>query len=208
MQDKRFGRVYMNKKWGSCEGGLQRLKGIFNFNSLRKRLILLNHMNMRGDYRGIMCNELSIEIGKPKKMLNILNRSSGSLIHNGLNLIRVHVNAISKNNITQEFHLRLMESTLFQFGIRTNLSKLCQNKICMVLMVCHVLQKNKDVVNVLDHKIIQILMEDIIYHMLKDNRCIDKVKRHHNVLKMVVTSFEHHFPFITFSNAYQVVCSM
>jgi len=65
----------MNQKWGSREGGLQILKGIFNFNSLGKMLILPSQMSKRGDYCGIMCNESSIKIGKPKKMLNISKRS-------------------------------------------------------------------------------------------------------------------------------------
>jgi hypothetical protein len=100
------------KVWkGSHEGGLQRLKGIFNFNSLKKRLILLKQMNKRGHYCGTMCNESSIKIGEPKKTLNILNKSWGSPIHNGLNLMRVHANTISKNIIIQKFHLKLMEPT-------------------------------------------------------------------------------------------------
>jgi hypothetical protein len=67
-----------------------------------------------------------------------MNRSWGSPIDDGLNLMKVHVNAISKNNITQKFHLRLMESTLFQFGIKTNFSELFQNNTYMALRVCHV----------------------------------------------------------------------
>jgi hypothetical protein len=85
-----------------------------------------------------MYNELLIKIGEPKKTLNILNKSWGSPIHNGLNLTRVHVNTISKNNITQELHLRLMESIFLQFGIKTNFLELFQNKMYMALMVCHV----------------------------------------------------------------------
>ncbi len=65
----------MHQKWGSCERGFQRLKGIFSFNSLGKRLILLSQMNKRGHYHGIVCNESLIEVSKPKKALNILNRS-------------------------------------------------------------------------------------------------------------------------------------
>jgi hypothetical protein len=129
----------MNQKWGNCEGGLQRLKGIFSSNSLGKRLILLSQISKRGHYHGIMCNESPIEVGEPNKTLNIMNRSWVSPIHNGLNLTRVHMNAISPNNITQEFHLRLMEFTFFQFGIKTNFSELFQNKMYMALMVCHVL---------------------------------------------------------------------
>jgi hypothetical protein len=39
---QKVGRVYLNQKWGNYEGGLQRLKNIFSFNSPRKRLILSN----------------------------------------------------------------------------------------------------------------------------------------------------------------------
>jgi hypothetical protein len=42
LQDKWSRKVFMNKKWGSCEKNLQRLESIINFNSPRKRLILLN----------------------------------------------------------------------------------------------------------------------------------------------------------------------
>jgi hypothetical protein len=153
----------MNQKWGSREGGLQRLKGIFNFNLLGKMLILPSQMSKRGDYRGIMCNESSIKIGKAKKMLNISKRSMVSPIHNGLNLIRVHVNAFFRNNITQEFHLSLMESTHFQFGLKTNFLKFFQNKTYMALRVCRVFQENEDIIDALEHKIIQILTKDIIY---------------------------------------------
>jgi hypothetical protein len=65
----------MNKKWGSREGSLQRLKGTFSFNSLRKMLILLNHNSKKGHDHGIMCNESLIKIGEPKETLNISNRS-------------------------------------------------------------------------------------------------------------------------------------
>jgi hypothetical protein len=46
----------------------------------------------------------------------------------------------------------------------------------MPCKVCHILWKNEDFIDVRDHKIIQLLTKDIIHHMLKDNRCIGKVK--------------------------------
>ncbi len=197
----------MNRNWNSREKGLQRLERILNFNSPWKRLILANQTSKRGHDRGIVCNESLIEISKPKETLNISNKSWGSPIHNSLNLTRVYGNAISKNNITQEFHLKLMESTLLQFGINTNLWELFQNKTYMVFMTCHVLWKNEDIINVINHKIIQILMKDITHHMSKNNRCIGKTKGHHNIFEMAITSIEHFFPFITFLNVHQVVCS-
>jgi hypothetical protein len=49
-------------------------------------------------------NETLIEIGKSKKTLNITNRSWGSLVDNGLNLAKIHVNAISRDDVAKEFH--------------------------------------------------------------------------------------------------------
>jgi hypothetical protein len=68
-----------------------------------------------------------IKVGKFKKTLNIPNRSWNSLINNGLDFTNIHVNAISKDDITQEFHFRLIEFTLLQFGVKSNLPKLIQN---------------------------------------------------------------------------------
>jgi hypothetical protein len=77
--------------------------------------------------------------------------------------MKIHANTISKDDVTQEFHSRLMKFALFQFGIKPNLPKLLQNQMYMVLMVLHVLWKNEDVIDVIDHEIIQVLMKDIHY---------------------------------------------
>jgi hypothetical protein len=71
------------------------------------------------------------------------------------------MNAISRYDITQEFHFKLMEFTHFQFGVKCNFSKFFQNKMYMVLMDLHVLQENEDVVNVTDYEIIQVLTKKL-----------------------------------------------
>jgi hypothetical protein len=97
---------------------------------------------------------MSIKVGKSKKTLDILNKRWNSLINNGLNLARIHVNAISRDDVTQEFHFRLMEFTLLQFGLKSNLSKLFQNETYMSLMVVHVLWEHEDVIDVTYHEIV------------------------------------------------------
>jgi hypothetical protein len=86
-----------------------------------------------------MGNEKLIKVGKSKKLLNISNKSWSNPINNGLNFTRIHANAISRDDVTQEFHFKLVEFTFFQFGIKSNLSKLLQNQTYMVFMVLHVL---------------------------------------------------------------------
>jgi hypothetical protein len=75
-----------------------------------------------------MCNETLIEVGKSKKTLNITNRNWGSLVNNGLNLAKIHANAISKDDVAKEFHFGLMKFTFLQFGIKFNFPELVQNK--------------------------------------------------------------------------------
>jgi hypothetical protein len=68
-----------------------------------------------------------------------------------------------------------MEFALFQFGIKSNLSELLQNQMYMVLMVLRVLWKNEDVIDVIDHGIIQVPMKDIHYGktmFVVTNKCL------------------------------------
>jgi hypothetical protein len=106
-----------------------------------------------------MCIEVSIEVFKSKKALNIMKKSWGNPIHDGLDLERIHVNVISRYNISKEFHFNLMEFAFFQLRVKSNFSKLVQNKLKMLFMFLRVLGKNGDVIDVTNHKIIQVFME-------------------------------------------------
>jgi hypothetical protein len=58
-----------------------------------------------------MHNEMSIQVRKSKKTLNITNKNWGSPVDNGLNLAKIHANVISKDDVTKEFHFGLMKFT-------------------------------------------------------------------------------------------------
>jgi len=126
-----FGRVCMNKKEGNHKKNLKKLKAIINFNSPTKRLILHSQLSKRGHNGKIVGNEIQENIGH-------FEQSCSSPINNGVNLTRIHVNAITTNDVTQEFHFRLMEFTLVQFGVKSNLPKLLQNETYTVIMVLRV----------------------------------------------------------------------
>ncbi len=70
-------------------------------------------MSKRSHYYRIMGNETSIKVGKS---INISNKSWGNPIDNGLDLMIVHVNAVSQDDVAQEFHFKLMELTFFQLA--------------------------------------------------------------------------------------------
>ncbi len=84
-------------------------------------------------------------------------------MNNGLNLMRIHVNAISKNDVIQKFHFKLMKFTLLQFGVKFNLPKLLQNQTYMVLMILHVFWENEDDIDVTNHEIIQVFTKGIVH---------------------------------------------
>jgi hypothetical protein len=101
-----------------------------------------------------------------------------------------------------------MEFTFFQFDVKSNLPKLLQNQTYMTLLVLHVVWKNEDVINVTNHKIIQVLTKDIVHKMLENNKRVSKTKWHHNIFQMAIMDFEHCLTLIAFSNAHQIVYSM
>jgi hypothetical protein len=83
-----------------------------------------------------------------------MNISWGSLIHNSLNIAKLHVHTISINDATKEFHFGLMKLTFLQFGIKSDFLELVQNKSNILFMLFKILGPNEDVINVTNHKII------------------------------------------------------
>jgi hypothetical protein len=53
-----------------------------------------------------------------------MKKSWGNPIHNGLDLIRIHVNTIFIDNIPKEFDFSLMEFASLQLNVESNFSKL------------------------------------------------------------------------------------
>ncbi len=113
-------------------------------------------VHKRGHYCGIVHNESSIKISKPKKTLNIINKSWGNLVHNVFNLAKIHAHTIFKNDVVEEFHFYLMEFTFLRFGIKWNFLLACPKQVEMVFMLCQVLGENEDVINVTNYEIIEI----------------------------------------------------
>ncbi len=150
---------------------------------------------------------MSIKVGESKKTLNITQKSWGNLIHNGWDLIKIHENAISKNKIFK-FHFNLMEFAFLQFHIQSNSFKLVLNRLNISFIFLLVLGKNENVIDVKNHKVIQVFMENIVHQMLKGNIGISKAKRHHHIFKMARTDSKNNFSFITFPNTHQGICTM
>jgi len=53
-----------------------------------------------------------------------------------------------------------MKFEFLQLGIKSNFLKLVQNNMYVSFMNLHVLRKNEDVINVMDHEIIQVFTKN------------------------------------------------
>jgi hypothetical protein len=53
--------------------------------------------------------------------------------------MKVYANAISRDDVAQKFHFKLMEFPFFKLGIKFDFPKLLQYKMYMALVICHVL---------------------------------------------------------------------
>jgi hypothetical protein len=127
----------------------------------------LNQANERNHYRKITCNETPIEVNKSRKTLNFTNKSWGNPIHNGLDLMRIHVNTISKIIYLRNSTFGLMELTFFQLNVKSNFLKLVQNKPNMLFIFLHVLGKNEDVIDITSHSIVHVSTKNIVHQILK-----------------------------------------
>ncbi len=192
-------------KSGTIVKKIQSSESIFYLNSPWKRLILPSQMSKRSHYCKIMGNETSIKVGNPKK--HWTSRIETRVVQ--LTMVwalKVHANVISKDDVVQESHFKLIEFTFLQLGIMSNFSKLLQHKMYMVFMIYHVLWEDQNVIDVSHHKIIQIFTKHIIHRVLENSRCIAKSKWHHNIFEMTITCSEFRLPFVTFLNMHQLVC--
>ena len=63
-------------------------------------------------------------------------------------------------------------------------------------------RKNQDVVKVDDHEVIEILLKNIIHHVLEDCRSVGKTEWHHLVLEMSIPLPKSCFPFVPRLNAH------
>ena len=72
----------------------------------------------------------------------------------GLDLIRVHVEAVSSDEIAEEFHLNLMERALGSLGVETVLAQQVKDLLDVRFVVFSVLTVNKYVVHVGEGEVI------------------------------------------------------
>ena len=66
-------------------------------------------------------------------------------------------------------------------------------------------RKNQDVVKVDDHEVIEILLKNIIHHVLEDCRSVGKTEWHHLLLEMSIAHPKSRFPLVPRLDVHQIV---
>ena len=77
----------------------------------------------------------------------------------------------------------------------------------MFLILLLVLKVDKDIIKVHNHKYIKVLSKYVINYPLKYRWGVSKPKKHYQVFKKSKLSVKCRFPFISFLNPDEVVCS-
>ena len=73
-------------------------------------------------------------------------------------------------------------------------------------MLCEVIQIDQDVIQ-LDYDIVVYhIFKNVVHESLKSCGSISKAFWHYQPLERSVTSLESSFPFVSFSNVYEMIC--
>lgn len=95
-----------------------------------------------------------------------------------------------------------MELAFFLFHTKLILHELLQNLTNMGDMIRLVLGKNQNVIKIDKHKAVEEVSHYIIYHGLKNGRCVSEAKRHYQLL-VSQKRVECRFPLISCFDPHQ-----
>ena len=93
-----------------------------------------------------------------------------------------------------------IELTLFDVQINMLFSKLVEHFVNMLLMLLKVVAVNKNVIQVNDAKIVEILSKNLVNKELKDLEDVAKFKEHDYIFEQLITNDEDDFILIVFAN--------
>ena len=73
-------------------------------------------------------------------------------------------------------------------------------------MLCEVVQIDQDVVQIDNDIDVYHIHENVVHESLKSCGSVSKAFRHYQPLERSVLSSESSFPFVSFGNAYEMIC--
>ena len=94
-----------------------------------------------------------------------------------------------------------VEFAFFQFDIHFILYESFEYHAYVLFVFFQRFEKNKNVIDVNQHKNIQIFFKNFVDVNLKNNKFIDKFKRHYFIFELFVTRAKRNFSFVFFFDA-------
>ena len=153
-----------------------------------------------GDF-GEVLNESSAISGKTEKASKLLHILRRFPFNNGLNLGRVNLNALGRDNMPKINHFFQPELALGKLGIQLVFSQFIKHQPEMFLMFFLILRKDQNVVEIEQDKLILEWRENIVHQSIKSRRSISQTKRHDRILIRAKTSPECRLRNVFLANA-------
>jgi hypothetical protein len=111
-----------------------------------------------------------------------------------------HLDTISADDISQEFHLRAPPDALGRFDCQLVLRKPLENPSDKIVVFLERFRIDKDVVHINDEPEVDHITEDMVHHILEGCGGISKPEWHDVELVKALSSAEGGFPFIALTD--------
>ena len=131
-----------------------------------------------------------------------------SLAEDSVNLGLCHRDARGIDHKAEEFSSVYVEFAFFSFGVKLMFLKASKNFGNMFIVFLRSLGVNEDIVQIDYHVFVEDVGEDAVHITLESSGSVGEAKVHDHKIKGSITSSEGGFPFITGSDADEVVGTM
>ena len=126
---------------------------------------------------------------------------------NGVHLPLIHLDAFLVDDIAQELHRGGVELTFLQFQVQFVCSEFLQNQTDMSSMFREGGRIHENVVYVDHNEVIEELPENFIHEPLEDSWGVGQSEGHDLVFIVSRGCDKCRLPFVSFTNADQIVCT-
>ena len=195
----------MSEDWSGSESLLQEVESGAAIVSEFPRSVFGGKLHERNDDVGVVMDKVMVEVHESEEGLNALNFPWFQPIRNGLNFLCGHRESIRRKAETKVLSGGGMELTFLWIGKEIVLAEVSEDFVDMFLMGLEVLGVYEDVIQIDNNRDIEEVCKDTIDESLKGCRGIGQAKGHDIPFEGPILHAEHGLPFISFSNADQMV---
>src|SRR5882724_10523931 len=187
----------MGKDRSCCESLFKCFKGGLALIGEMPWGTLVGKMHERDCDFGISVDETTVEVGKAKERLNILDFPQYWPILNDLNFVWGHGEAFGRQHISEVFTGSDMELTFVCTGKKSVSAESAEYFLNVEFVLGNIVGINKDVVQIYDDYDVNHICENVVHKSLKSAGALSKPFRHYQPLKGTVVGSECSLPFVS-----------